>query len=70
MYERIRSLSEGRTVILITHHLGSTRAADRILVLGGGRILEEGDHEQLIAAGGAYATMWNKQAATYGGVTA
>ncbi|MGW4505818.1 ABC transporter ATP-binding protein [Streptomyces sp. NPDC004436] len=70
MYERIRSLSEGRTVILITHRLGSTRAADRILVLGGGRVLEEGDHEQLIAAGGAYATMWNKQAATYSAVTA
>ncbi|MFE3577921.1 ABC transporter ATP-binding protein [Streptomyces vinaceus] len=65
MYERIRTLAEGRTVILITHRLGSTRAADRILVLGGGRVVEEGNHEQLLAAGGAYATMWNKQASTY-----
>ncbi|MFF2402696.1 ABC transporter ATP-binding protein [Streptomyces goshikiensis] len=69
MYERIRSLSEGRTVILITHRLGSTRAAHRIVVLGDGRVLEEGNHAQLIAAGGAYATMWKKQAATYGSVT-
>ncbi|MFE1558915.1 ABC transporter ATP-binding protein [Streptomyces sp. NPDC058734] len=69
MYERIRSLSAGRTVILITHRLGSTRTADRILVLGGGRVLEEGNHEQLLAADGAYAAMWRKQAATYGSLT-
>ncbi|MFD8023694.1 ABC transporter ATP-binding protein [Streptomyces lavendulae] len=70
MYERIRALAEGRTVILITHRLGSTRTADRIVVLGGGRVLEEGSHEQLLAADGAYASMWRKQAATYTGLPA
>ncbi|WP_327413894.1 ABC transporter ATP-binding protein [Streptomyces sp. NBC_01233] len=70
MYERIRSLAQGRTVILITHRLGSTRTADRILVLGSGRVLEEGNHEQLLATDGAYAAMWRKQAATYSGATA
>jgi ATP-binding cassette subfamily B protein len=65
VYDRIRSLSEGRTVILITHRLGSTRAADRILVLDGGRLLEEGTHESLLADDGEYAALWRTQARTY-----
>ncbi|MFE2690159.1 ABC transporter ATP-binding protein [Streptomyces mirabilis] len=67
VYDRIRALSERRTVILITHRLGSTRAADRILVLDGGRLLEEGTHESLLAADGEYATLWRTQARTYAG---
>ncbi|MGW5680054.1 ABC transporter ATP-binding protein, partial [Streptomyces sp. NPDC003860] len=66
VYERIRTLSTGRTVILITHRLGSTRAADRIIVLDHGRLIEEGTHESLLQHDGTYATMWNTQAATYG----
>jgi ATP-binding cassette subfamily B protein len=67
VYDRIRALSEGRSVILITHRLGSTRAADRIIVLDGGRLLEEGTHDSLLAADGEYATLWRKQAQTYAG---
>ncbi|MFD9374631.1 ABC transporter ATP-binding protein [Streptomyces sp. NPDC059999] len=70
MYERIRLLSEGRSVILITHRLGSTRSADRILVLDEGRVAEEGTHEALIAQGAQYAAMWRAQAQNYSNLTA
>ncbi|MFD3920173.1 ABC transporter ATP-binding protein [Streptomyces sp. NPDC058595] len=66
VYQRIRTLSTGRTVILITHRLGSTRTADRIIVLDGGEIAEEGTHETLLLKHGTYATMWRTQAQTYG----
>ncbi|MGW0562924.1 ABC transporter ATP-binding protein [Streptomyces sp. NPDC003016] len=67
MYDRIRALSRGRSVILITHRLGSTRSADHIVVLDGGRVREEGTHTSLLATEGSeYAAMWRKQAATYG----
>ncbi|MFE6186515.1 ABC transporter ATP-binding protein [Streptomyces sp. NPDC056465] len=66
MYERIRTLGVGRTVILITHRLGSTRGADRIVVLDRGRLIEEGTHESLLDLGGEYAAMWRTQAQTYG----
>ncbi|OEJ23133.1 hypothetical protein AR457_37630 [Streptomyces agglomeratus] len=66
MYDRIRALSAGRTVILITHRLGSTRNADHIIVIDQGRLLEEGTHESLMAMPGSeYAAMWDKQAANY-----
>lgn len=66
VYERIRTLSEGRTVVLITHRLGSTRTADRIIVLDGGEIVEEGTHADLShREGGIYAAMWQAQADTY-----
>ncbi|MCX5401312.1 ABC transporter ATP-binding protein [Streptomyces sp. NBC_00102] len=66
VYERIRTLSAGRTVILITHRLGSTRSADRIIVLDGGRLIEEGTHDALLQHDGQYANMWRTQAKTYG----
>lgn len=66
VYDRIRALSAGRTVVLITHRLGSTRAADRIIVLDGGHLLEEGIHESLLQQDGEYAAMWRTQARTYG----
>ncbi|MGW0033113.1 ABC transporter ATP-binding protein [Streptomyces sp. NPDC003314] len=66
MYERIRALGAGRTVILITHRLGSTRSADRIVVLDRGRLIEEGTHETLLGLDGEYAAMWRTQAQTYG----
>jgi ATP-binding cassette subfamily B protein len=65
VYERIRALACGRTVILITHRLGSTRSADRIIVLDGGHILEEGTHDSLLEQQSEYAAMWNTQASTY-----
>ena len=47
-----------RTTILIAHRLQTARTADRIVVLGSGRVLEEGTHDDLVAAGGPYAAMW------------
>ncbi|WP_079153910.1 ATP-binding cassette domain-containing protein [Streptomyces subrutilus] len=64
-YDRIRELAVGRTVILITHRLGSTQHADRIVVLDHGRIFEEGTHSSLLAADGEYAAMWTTQARAY-----
>ncbi len=46
---------EGRTAIIIGHRLSTDRAADLILVVEGGRIVERGDHDDLLAAGGRYA---------------
>jgi ATP-binding cassette subfamily B protein len=52
-------VASGRTSIVIAHRLQTARGADRILVVHAGRIVEDGDHEALLAAGGAYATMWS-----------
>lgn len=65
LYSQFGDQLEGRTVLLISHRLGSARIADRILVLRGGRIVEEGHHDDLIAAGGVYAEMWEEQASWY-----
>ncbi len=52
-------LFRGRTSIVIAHRLSTVKAADRILVLRRGKIIEEGNHEQLLAAGGHYAELYN-----------
>jgi ATP-binding cassette subfamily B protein len=51
-------LARGRTTLLVAHRLPTARAADRILVIGGGRIVEEGTHDDLVARDGAYAGLW------------
>ena len=55
---------EGRTSIVIAHRLSTIRAADEILVLEGGRIVERGRHSELLAAGGLYAELYQTQFAT------
>ncbi len=54
-------LMHGRTTFLIAHRLSTIAGADRILVIDGGAIAEQGNHEQLLALGGKYAAMWNSQ---------
>jgi ATP-binding cassette subfamily B protein len=70
VYNSIRSLARGRTIVLITHRLASTREATRIYVLDRGRLVEEGTHAQLMAADGAYAELYRLQAAGYRDVSA
>ncbi len=65
LYQRFIEVCAGRTAIIVTHRLGSARFADRILVMEHGRIVEEGTHDELIAAGGLYQKMFSAQAAWY-----
>jgi len=51
-------LLEGRTALLIAHRLSTAMRADRIVVLDQGTVVESGTHDELIAAGGRYASMW------------
>jgi subfamily B ATP-binding cassette protein MsbA len=55
-------LMEGRTTLVIAHRLSTIRRADRILVLEGGRIVERGTHDELIAAHGRYYDLYTYQA--------
>jgi ATP-binding cassette, subfamily B, bacterial len=61
----MRQLSEGRSVLLISHRFSSARAADRIYVLEAGRMIESGPHDVLMALGGRYAELFELQAAAY-----
>jgi ATP-binding cassette subfamily B protein len=65
VFERFKSLAEGRTSILISHRFPTVRMADRILVLEGGHILEQGSHADLLAQGGRYAHLFSLQAQGY-----
>lgn len=51
-------LTRGRTVIMIAHRLSTVLGADKIVVLDGGRVVEQGTHRELAGAGGLYARMW------------
>jgi ATP-binding cassette subfamily B multidrug efflux pump len=59
--KRLRQVMKGRTSILISHRISTVKEADQIVVLDGGRILERGTHDQLVAAGGIYAELYRKQ---------
>lgn len=64
----IAGIAETRTIIAIAHRLSTVRNADRILVIEGGRVVESGTHDELIAQGGSYARMASIQAGATGGV--
>ncbi|MGB7136451.1 MAG: ABC transporter ATP-binding protein [Acidobacteriaceae bacterium] len=65
VFERFAELTTGKMALLISHRFSTVRMADRIVVLAGGRLVEEGTHQQLIALGGQYAEMFEMQAASY-----
>ncbi|MGC1363868.1 MAG: ATP-binding cassette domain-containing protein, partial [Silvibacterium sp.] len=65
VFERFAELTEGKMALLISHRFSTVRMADRIVVLEGGRLVEEGTHQQLVALGGRYAGMFEMQAASY-----
>jgi len=59
----VERLLEGRTALVIAHRLSTVRAADRILVMHRGRVVEDGTHDTLLAAGGIYARLHRIQTA-------
>jgi ATP-binding cassette subfamily B protein len=65
LFQQMRALSHGRSVLLVSHRFSSVRSADRIYVLQGGRVIESGSHDELMALGGHYADLFSLQAAAY-----
>lgn len=62
----LMALGRDRTAVVVSHRLGVARMADRILVMDAGRVVQDGTHAALLAAGGLYARMWQAQASWYG----
>jgi ATP-binding cassette subfamily B protein len=65
VFERFAELTQDKTTLLISHRFSTVRMADRIFVLDGGKIAEQGPHDQLMNDGGRYAEMFELQAAGY-----
>jgi len=65
LFDRFLEVTRGVTTVLVSHRLSSVRHADRIVVLEGGVLVEDGTHDQLVAAGGRYAEMFQLQAALF-----
>ena len=65
LFSQMRALSEGRSVLLVSHRFSSVRNANRIYVLQAGRVIEAGSHAQLMDMGGTYAELFTLQAAAY-----
>jgi len=65
VFERFAELTYDKMALLISHRFSTVRMADRIVVLEGGRLVEEGSHARLMALGGRYAEMFEMQAASY-----
>jgi len=59
--KNINEISRGRTTLIIAHRLSTIVDADTIFVLEGGKVVEQGPHDELVDRGGVYATMWNRQ---------
>ncbi len=59
--QELRTVMQGRTTVIISHRISAVRDADHILVLEDGRVMEEGDHDQLLVHGGLYAQLHNEQ---------
>jgi ATP-binding cassette subfamily B protein len=65
VFERFAELTRGKMSLLISHRFSTVRMADRILVLEGGKIAEQGKHDDLVRESGRYAQMFELQAANY-----
>ena len=65
VFQRFAELTRDRMAVLISHRFSTVRMADRILVLADGEIIEQGTHQQLVAASGRYAELFELQAAGY-----
>jgi ATP-binding cassette, subfamily B, bacterial len=67
LFERLRTLTSGRTAVYISHRFSTVRRADRIVFLEHGRLVEEGTHEELMRLNGRYARLFRMQASAYTG---
>ncbi len=67
LFERLHSLTRGRTAVYISHRFSTVRRADRIVFLENGRLVEEGTHEELMRLDGRYARLFRMQASAYTG---
>ena len=65
IFQHFRQVTENQMAILISHRFSTVRMADHIIVLAGGRILEQGSHDDLVALGGHYSHLFSLQAAGY-----
>lgn len=65
LFEQFRELVVGKTALLISHRFSTVRMADHIIVLEDGRAIEAGSHDELVAQGGRYATLYEMQAGRY-----
>ena len=65
VFLRFAELTKGRMAVLISHRFSTVRMADRILVLKGGELVDDGTHDELVARGGLYAELFSLQAAGY-----
>ena len=63
--DALATLMEGRTCIVVAHRLSTVASLDRIVVLDGGKIIEDGPHDELVSRGGEYAHLWNRQTGAY-----
>jgi ATP-binding cassette subfamily B multidrug efflux pump len=66
--ESLQALMQGKTVIAIAHRLSTIAAMDRLLVLDAGRIVESGNHRELLQRGGIYARLWEHQSGGFLGL--
>ncbi|MBW4662151.1 MAG: ABC transporter ATP-binding protein/permease [Drouetiella hepatica Uher 2000/2452] len=65
IYRIFRTIAQGRMTVVVSHRLALAKLADRIVVLEHGKIIESGNHNQLMEAGGQYCTMFTRQASSY-----
>ena len=63
--DALGNLMRGRTSLVIAHRLSTVAALDRIVVIRDGQIVEDGRHDELVDAGGEYATLWNRQSGAF-----